>query len=217
MIQYKNGKGNIITLQQTQMIDSYRVETIDDITGKLKIIEDYMGYGEKPNKWYEYFLDNNENKATIIQEYKNKNLFLGITIYLHNQSANGFDLWDTEEYLKGELSFKGKKVLDNQNRVIFTCSIDEQTNEIIQYPKGRPKKYYYGNSNDTQGLQLEFYYELDSQTNETKVYINDENETSGEFHTMNVDKFIEIFGQAFWDAHPYYHSILPLLPTSANI
>ena len=218
MIQYKNAQGSIVTQQQIQMIASYSIETINDTTGKLKIIENQRGYGEKPYKWYEYFLDDNEDKKTIIEKYTNKSLARGVTIYLNKQSAFEFDLWDLEQYTNdNEPDFKGRKLLDNQNREILLCAIDKQTNEILQYPKDRPKKYYSGNSIDPQGLKLEFYYELDPQTNETKVYINDENETSGEFHTMNVSEFIEIFGQAFWDAHPYYHSLLPLLPTSAVI
>ena len=208
MIQYKNAKGNLVTQQQLQMMEAYNIETYDDITGKPKTIEQFRNYTNSPFRIFYHFLGQNEDKNAVIQTYGNKEFSMGVIIYLNKQSAFSFDMWDWENYSKtGELAFKGKIVFDSQNREILNCSIDKQTNEILHYPKDRPKKYYYGNSNDPQGLKLEFYYELDPQTNETKVYINDENETSGEFHTMNVDEFIEIFGQAFWDAHPYYHSI----------
>ncbi|MDR2207254.1 MAG: hypothetical protein LBE36_13980 [Flavobacteriaceae bacterium] len=214
MIQYKNVKGNLVTGQQVQMMDAYNIETLDDVTGKLKIIERFRHYTDTPSKYFEYFLGENEDKNAVIQTYGNKEFSTGVLIYLNKQSANGFDLWDYEAYLKtGELTFKGKTVFDNQNREIFSCNVDKQTNEIIDVPS----KHYYGTSNDPEGLQLEFKYERDPQTNEIKVYIDDDNETSGVIHTMKQSYFIEIFGQDFWDAHPYYHSLLPILPTSVNI
>lgn len=218
MIQYKNAKGNLVTEQQIQMMDGYEKEILDDITGKPKIIESFRHYTEIPVRYFAYFLDQNEDKTTIVQTYSNKEFSNGVTIYLNKQSAFGFDMWDWEGYSnEGVLRSKGKKVFDNQNRVVFRCSVDMQTNEILAYSGNRPSKFYYGTSNDPEGLQLEFKYERDPQTNEIKVYIDDDNETSGVIHTMKQSYFIEIFGQAFWDAHPYYHSILPLLPTSTNI
>jgi len=213
---YKNSKGNLVTEQQINIMDSYSIETIEDISGKLKIIEHYRGFSGEPFKYFEYFLSPNENKNDIIQYYQNQSLSSGIIIYLNKQTSFDFEMWDWEDYSKtGTLISKGKIIYDNQKREIFYCVIDQQTNEIAYNPK--PRKHYYGNSNDPNNLKLDFKYELDSQTNQIKVSIDDDNETSGVIHTMKQDYFIEVFGQNFWDSHPYYHSLLPLLPISSVI
>lgn len=216
MKQYKNSKGSLVTEQQLHIMDAYSIETMDDNTGKARLIEHYRGIENNSFKFFEYFLNPSENKGVIIQNYKNEPLFLGITVYLNKQVAFEFEMWEWENYSKnGELIGKGKKVFDEKRRVISQYNVDTQSDEILYDPT--PKKYYYGSSNEPDNLKLDFKYELDSQTNHIKIFVDDDNETSGVIHTMKQDSFIAVFGQNFWDSHPYYHSILPLLPTSSSI
>lgn len=224
MIEYKNSNDKTVTAQQFNMLKDGEIHDYDDVTGELRKVENII-YMEKmgiTRKVYEYYLDPSENKNNIIQQYTDVAKNYSASIYLNKQIAFGFEIWDNEDYDKnGVLKFKSKIVYDNQKRIILQVYFDLQTNQIIQHTAYRPTKYYFGTSLDTANglpnLELKFTYEFDPNTNQFVTYVKDVNETSGEIHTMNVIEFIELFGQAFWDAHPYYHSLLPLLPTTTNV
>lgn len=223
MIKYTNINGKSVTSQQVEMLKEYKIQTFDDTSGKIKKIESVrLKRGNIPFTFFEYYLEPSENKTQIIQQYTDQIKDHRLGIYLNKQSANGFDLWDYESYdNNGNLFVKKKFVYDIQGRMILNLTIDTQTNEITNHSEYFPTKYYYGTALDTANglpnLELEFRFKFDTDINQFVTYIKDINGTTGEIHTMNVNEFIELFGQAFWDSHPYYHSVLPFLPTSANI
>jgi hypothetical protein len=98
------------------------------------------------------------------------------------------------------------------------CDIDLQTENLI-YPNS---KYYYGNETELQiygsDFYLKFSYYLDyNGTNQLITDVSDMRENPFHIKPLGESEAIEYFGQAFWDAHPYYHTMFPLLPTSANI
>lgn len=223
MIKYTNIDGKSVTSQQMNMLKEYKIQTFDDSSGQIKKVENVrLKRGLIPFTFFEYYLEPSENKTQIIQHYTNQIKDHRLGIYLNKQSANGFDLWDYEEYdANANLRTKKKFIYDNQRRIVLNLTIDAQTNEVSHHSAYRPTKYYFGTSLDTANglpnLELKFTYEFDPNTNQFVTYVKDVNETSGEIHTMNVNEFIELFGQAFWDAHPYYHSLLPLLPTTTNV
>ena len=215
MIKYTNRYGHPITEQQVNVLDEYDIKTVNDVTGKTKIVERIRKNRQVIHKWLNYYLDSDENKDIVIQQLSNTLSSKGFTIYFNQQSSNGFDMWDCEDYNnEGILQHKSKMVVDSSERKIFDCSFDLQTNEIKSFPY--PTKYYYGNNSQLEGLVLRFTYELD-ENNNYQVRIKDVYETTGEIHTMSQDEFIEFFGINFWNAHPYYHSIEPYLPTTPNI
>ena len=215
MKNYKNILGENISINQFNLLDENILETIDDTTGELKIIETTRMGRQFQTRGYDYFLDISEDKNNIIQLYMSKSLFKGISIYENKTNLFGFTAYDVEDYNKeGVLSYKNKEVYDSLNRIVFYCSFDLLTNEIRK--SVTPVKYYYGNENDLPDLILKFTYEFNEDLNQFVTYVLDENDVTLQFNTMNTAKFIEVFGQEFWDSHPYYHSLYPLLPTSAN-
>jgi len=224
MIEYKNSNGKTVTAQQFSMLKEGKIYTYDDATGKLKKTENFSHFNRAGIKrtWYEYYLDSSENKNNIVQQYTNSMQSHSVLIYFNKQSIFGFEAWDCEFYNEnGVLKSKKKIVTDEQGRIILRANFDLQTNEITHHPAYSPTKYYFGTSldmaNGLPNLELIFTYEFDTNTNQFVTSIKDINETTGQINTMNVAKFIELFGQAFWDAHPYYHSLTPFLPTSGSI
>lgn len=216
MKSYKNILGQNITLQQLNQLEEYILETIDDNTGEVKTIETTRMVRESQTKSYDYFLEISEDKNIVIQQFMANSLFKGISIYENKSNVFGFTAYDVEDYnIDGILYSKSKHVYDSSNRIILHCSLDLQTNEIIT--SDTPAKYYYGTQNDLPDLVLKFTYEFDQVTNQFKTYVLDVNQSTVHFNTLNQLNFIDVFGQDFWDNHPYYHSLLPLFPTSANL
>lgn len=216
MENYRNSLGENISINQFNLLDENILETTDETTGELKIIETTRKGRQSQTKRYEYFLDISENKNNIIQLFMAKSLFKGISIYENKTSLLGFTAYDVEDYNReGLLSYKNKEVYDSLNRIIFYCSFDLLTNEIIK--SVTPVKYYYGNDDDLPDLVLKFRYEFNEDLNEYVIYVLDVNDVTFQFNTMDTSKFIKVSGQEFWNAHLYYHSLYPLLPASANL
>ncbi|CAM2907779.1 hypothetical protein DRF59_05850 [Chryseobacterium flavum] len=221
MIQYKNLNGKLISEQQVGLLKEYAIHTTDDQTGLLKKVETIkLKRGDQRYKFFEYYLDSGENKSGIIQQYTNEVNDYRLGIYSNLQTAFNFKMWDFENYSNtGVLIAKSKVVFDTQNRLILKVYFDIQTDEIKKFPL--PIKYYYASSEDAVNgladLELMFTYEFNENINQFVTYIKDLNETTGEIHTKNVDGFIELMGLDFWNKHPYYHALQPLLPTSLII
>ena len=81
MKNYKNILGENISINQFNLLDESILETIDDTTGELKIIETTRMVRQSQTRRYEYYLDISENKINIIQLFMAKSLFKGIIIY----------------------------------------------------------------------------------------------------------------------------------------
>ena len=218
MIKYTNLQDQTVSDQQLKMMDEYKIHTYDDSNGKLKKIETIvLKRGNIPFTWFRYYLDPSENKNDIIQQYTSEEKDSRLAIFYNKQNIYGIDIWDCENYNnKGVLVAKAKIGFDSLSREILKVDFDLLTSEIKK--NSIPRKHYFGTTademNNLSNLELMFTYEYNEELNLFVTFIKDVNETTGEINTMNVDKFIEIFGQDFWDAHPYYHSVLPLLPTN---
>jgi len=215
MIQYKNIYEQVVTPQQFQLLEEYIIETIDDSTGNLKIMEEVRKGRNSFNKTYEYFLDITEDKNSVVQHLMAQELVRDIYIYCNKTNVFGYTVYDVERYneVDGSLIGKAKKIFDNQNRVIMYCDLDIVTNAILHFPS--PRKYYYDN-NDPE-LILGFKYRYDETTQQYEVYADDVNECTVYLWELDIPKIISAFGQSFWDSHPYYHNVEPLLPTAANL
>jgi hypothetical protein len=184
MINYKNILGKDISINQFNLLDENILETIDDNTGELKIIETTRMGRQFQTKGYDYFLDISEDKNNIIQWYMTKSSFKNISIYKNKTSLFGFTTYDVEDYnIEGVLSYKSKHVYDSLNRIIFYCSFDLLTNEIIK--SVTPVKYYYGNENDLPDLILRFTYEFNEDLNEFVTYVLDQNKSTLQINTMD--------------------------------
>ncbi|KMQ69491.1 hypothetical protein [Chryseobacterium koreense] len=194
-----------ITEQQVGHLNNYYINHV--INGKLKKVEDIS-----PNFFMgEYYLDSNENLQEKIQELcinQNQRWIF----YTQEASAFGFTLWNSVDIDKiGNLLFKGKHVLDNLNRRIFGCSIDNVTGI-----RERSSKTYYNDNGDTPLLR--FSYKADGSIS----YMSDVQDTWGldGGWPMDVAELIAVdqnVGAFPWDEHPYFHSAEPYLPTSAVI
>lgn len=221
MIQYKNLNGESINEQQASLLKQYAIHTTDDGSGLLKKVETLkLKRGNKPYKFFEYYLDSEEDKSSIIQEYTDEANDCRLGIYSNLQMAFSFKMWDYENYSNtGALTAKSKIVFDSQNRLIVRVYFDIHTDEIKKFPL--PIKYYYASSEDIANgladLELMFTYEFNETTHQFVTYIKDLNETTGEIHTKNSDGFIELMGLDFWNRHSYYHTLQPLLPLSLDI
>ncbi|GEM_PF-2920532 len=218
MINYKNDMGKIVTQQQFNQLDNYIIETLDDVTGHLVKEENVYHTTRKIYKRLSYYLDNDNDYNDKLNEFMQVPDATSVRIYFNKVSAYGFRSYDSHVYKKDGLIFKKEKfVFDNQNRLIMHCDIDLQTENLI-YPN---HKYYYGNEGELQiygsDFYLKFSYELDSDTSQIETFVQDKRENAFEIHQMDVNETIEYFGQVFWDAHPYYHSMFPLMPTSPSI
>lgn len=232
MIQYTNFDNQLITAQQMQAMQEYNVVTIDDISGKIEKIEQVrfsVRNGER--RFFEYFLNVNEDKNSIIQEYINKENFIGITLFFNHEQAFGFDQWEYEEYGKtGLLAFKGKRVFDNQNRVIANVSYDLQTGDILSTT--RPKKFLYLDhftmtyehpdfeDDIIRDVTITFIYKLDPQTGETFIdrdsYLSTKQiEWNEELMHLKFDDFLNMY-PSFMEDNPYYSTLYPLLPNTEN-
>lgn len=231
MIQYTNLQDQPVTKQQFQSMQEYKILTIDDNTGKVKLIEKKRvanKIGIKKN--YYFFLNPDEDKNTIIQEYINKEHFASIRIYMNKQSAYGFDLWEYESYINnGELSSKGKCVFDSNNRVIASVSTNIQTDEVEYF--NTPTKYlYFDNLTLTyeepededdivKDVTIKFNYKINSETGIPyfEAYLETKDTIYKEFiQHFKFQDFLEMYPN-FMQEHPYYGELFPLLPTSENI
>lgn len=210
--------GKIITQQQFNQLDNYIIETVDDVTGHVVKEENVFHSIRNFFKSLSYYLDNDDDYNDKLNEFMQVPDATSVRIYFNKVSAYGFRSYDSHVYKKDGLIFKKEKfVFDNQNRLIMHCDIDLQTENLI-YPN---HKYYYGNEGELQiygsDFYLKFSYELDSDTSQIETFVQDKRENAFEIHQMDVNETIEYFGQDFWDAHSYYHSMFPLMPTSGNI
>jgi hypothetical protein len=218
MIKYKNEMGEIVTQQQFNQLKNYIMETVDDVTGHIVKEENVYHSTRKIFKSISYYLDNDNEYNDKLNEFMQVPDATSVRIFFNKVSAFDFRLYDAHVYKKDGILFKKEKyVFDNQNRLIMHCDIDLQTENLI-YPNS---KYYYGNETELQiygpDFYLKFSYEFDSETNQLITYVSDKSENPFHINQLNVNKAIEYFGQAFWDAHPYYHTMFPLLPESAVI
>jgi len=218
MINYKNQMGEIVTQQQFIQLKNYIIETVDDVTGHIVKEENVYHSTRKIFKSISYYLDNDNDYNDKLNEFMQVPDATSVRIFFNKVSAFGFRLYDAHVYKKDGILFKKEKIVfDNQNRLIMLCDIDLQTENLI-YPNS---KYYYGNETELQiygsDFYLEFSYKLDSETNQLITYVSDKSENPFHINQLDVNKAIEYFGQAFWDAHPYYHSMYPLLPESAVV
>ncbi len=202
---YLNSYGSVVSNTQVLSLSEYSIKTVID--NKLKSIDDF---DEGAQTGGSYYLDENETLNNLIQEHcinkQQKWVF-----HFNRQVLGNFTLFDWSEINKtGTLLFKGKEVLDNLNRKIFSCSLDLQTNEFI----GFPRKYYYQNLYDNEKDDVLFHFEYGSDG--SLKYIWDPNEvyydknfgpTPDDF--LNDSQMQAVFPYA---NHPYYHSALPYLP-----
>jgi len=220
MINYKNEMGKIVTKQQFIQLKNYIMETVDDVTGHIVKEENVYHSTRKIFKSISYYLDNDNDYNDKLNEFMQVPDATSVRIFFNKVSAFDFRLYDAHVYKKDGILFKKEKyVFDNQNRLIMRCDLDLQTDELTFYSPNQ--KYYYGNETELQiygsDFHLEFSYEFDSETNQLETYVSDMRENPFHINQLDVNKAIEYFGQAFWDAHPYYHSMYPLLPESAVI
>lgn len=218
MIIYKNDIGEIVTQQQFNQLKNYIIETVDDVTGHVVKEENVFHSIRKFFKSLSYYLDNDDDYNDKLNEFMQVPDATSVRIFFNKVSTYGFRSYDSHVYKKDGLIFKKEKfVFDNQNRLIMHCDIDLQTENLI-YPN---HKYYYGNEGELliygSDFYLEFSYKLDSETNQLQTYVSDMREDPFHIKPLGDSEAIEYLGQVFWDAHTYYHSMFPLLPTSANI
>ncbi len=217
MIQYKNIWNEPVTPQQFNLLEEYIIETIDDTSGDLKIVESVRKGRNSLSRRYYYYLDASEDKNSVIQNLMTKELVKNIYIFCNKSSAFGYVGYDVESYRvdNGALVSRAKNVYDNQNKLIMRCTIDLTTNLIENHPANFPVKYYYDNIYP--GIVFEFRYRFNETTQVYEIEVNDQSEDSIYINSLDLSKFIASFGQDFWDTHPYYHAIYPLMPTSANL
>ena len=219
MTGYKNSEGQVVTEQEFDRTKGGTIHTYDDITGRLKKTENiiFMSKPGTTRTWYEYYLDPSESETDIIRQYTGETENHSLTVYLNQQTAHGFEMWDARDYNReGVLRFRSRIVYDSLGRMVSKVNFDIQTDEVMRHSAYCSSKYYYGTDIDTENglpdLELRFTYEFDERISRFVTYIKDVNETAGEIHTMNVEDFTELFGGDFWNAHPYYHSLYPILP-----
>ena len=197
--------GNVLSSLQVKTIARYnKLIYIDDT---LKRVENYNLNRSSSPVFFNYYLNENEDKHSVLQQH----LKVNCLIYFNKQSSNGFNLWDWEEYAPaGELKFKGKKVFDNMHRKIFYCSYDLATNELEE----GACKYFYANKveSEYEDMLLRFRYKSNGEFDEA-VDIHDNFDF---FKPLSLDMFLanmQYFQEDFrWDQHPYYHSVYPFLP-----
>ena len=217
---YKNIQGKIVTTQQFNQLEHYILETYNPQTGKIKEIQEKSNIftHDEGQMFYSHFLEEEEDKESIIQSYLQKES-IGI-IYIYIDSAFGYTLYRVESYDKnGDYVNLSKEVLDPKNRRILNYDYNKVTEELLE--NSIPTKYYYDeNFNDPyygeRELVLEFKYELDDQTGEIEMGVYDI--WQEDFSVMDAAKIIEYFGQEFWDARKtYFENQEPLLPTTEII
>lgn len=158
-----------------------------------------------------YYLNSNENLQSKIQDLC---VLQNQRWVLHTKESDGFGytLWNWIDVdNNGSTLFRGKQVLDSQNREIFNSSINTSDNLMLN----ATKKYY---SDSSQFPLLEFEY--DGQNN--ILFIKDKKDTwgLGGGWPMSKDELIILdsnLGLFPWGQHIYFHSAIPFLPNSTII
>lgn len=208
-IKYTDEYGGNISSQQQSNFGRYNKLTIS--SGNIKMIESFKQSRGINYKTINYFLDPNENKVDILQQYSDPLNNARCIIYSNKQSANTINLWDFEEYSKDTiLLFKGKQAFDSVNRIIFACTFDLLTNEL---QNGAIKHFYnIPSENPSNGLLLQFTYD----SNGNIDWIIDIKEKFGYIKGISLDEYLADteFSQVDfpWNQHPYYHAVTPYLP-----
>jgi hypothetical protein len=209
-IRYANELGSPITMQQQQLLNNYQKLTY--VSNQLKMVENIRFLDNVIYKVVKYFLDSAEDKTTILDEYTNANTETSCILYFNMQSVPGFSLWDWEDYSEtAQLAFKGKAVFDDKNRLVMSCSFDLLTNALRP---GALKNYYSDYTGDENADNL-LQFEYDSDGEVDLVF-----DVQGKFsyiEGITLGTYLQdtVFSEVDfpWDEHPYYHSIIPYLPT----
>jgi hypothetical protein len=210
IIKYKNREEQIINEQQTRLIRLYNKETY--INNELKFVHFFKNIKnvQEPQWWGgEYYLSENEDKQTIINEYIS--IGRSWTFYYDKEiSPDGnYTKWKYEIYYNGVLDRKSIEVYDQERLLIAACYVDLETNEL--YHK---RKMFYGDINfykrvDYRGCYLSVSYLDDNSVD--KIYYAD--------NDLDDIDFVEFYNshpelvRFDWVAHPYYHSFDPMMPT----
>ncbi|HEX8022172.1 MAG TPA: hypothetical protein VF500_19635 [Mucilaginibacter sp.] len=182
---------------------------IDGILKKVEIYEnDHLIGGD-------YYLSEDENIQCVIQRLRD--VWDYGTFLVRKQQDRDHTLWDWELYNRTEILEQGKRVLDNQNRIIAEQYIDPSTKKIKSTHKYCYLKHL-GNFIDSGRIAnygtIEFTYNL-CEPDEIIVLVNlpgFDNEqyyiTSDE-NVLNHPMIVPLFS---WKTERYYNSdqLLPV-------
>ncbi|WP_417355130.1 hypothetical protein [Flavobacterium sp.] len=202
-----------ITEDQRLMLDKYYEDIYID--GFLKK-RTHHGNSRKGKYWItHYFLNDSEDINTILDEFCDIGLKKRCIIYNNMQTNGNYTLWDWAEYSPEKvIKFKGKTVLDSNNRRFVNIYNDINTNAIK-----RAHKYFYENVYDGElsDRLLGFsYFE-----NGELEYISDINNRFDYVKPIDLTQFLADthFSQVDfpWDQHTYYHNLYPLFPEGDTV
>lgn len=202
-----------ITEDQSLILDKYHEEIYLNGVLKKRI---FHGNSRRGRYWVtKYFLDKSEDINAILDEFSDPILNKRCIIYNNMQTNGNYTLWGRAEYSIDEvIKFKGKTVLDSNNRRFVDIDYDINTNAVKQ-----AYKYFYENVYDGELLDrlLEFkYFE-----NGELEYISDIKNRFDYVKPINLTQFLADtqFSQVDfpWDQHTYYHNLYPLFPDEGTV
>ncbi|QTE39958.1 hypothetical protein J3L18_13185 [Mucilaginibacter gossypii] len=210
-IKYKNSLGVEVSAQQANLLqgDYSSEHYVDDVLQKIDIYEN----GELSTG--EYYLSEGENLQSVLAEYQS--LWSSGTFFTNKQQVGNYTVMNWGLYEKTEKLEEGRKVWDNQGRIIAEEHVDAATHQVLY-----TVKYFYltnfGSFAYTDRVlnygTLEFTYGL-SEPDEITVSVNlpdFDNEIyyiTEEENILNHPLIAPLFS---WDTQTYYHSdqLLPI-------
>ncbi len=126
-LEYRNTEGNLITENQVQYLDEYKIFKKDDLTGDVKRIDIIEN---RKLKSIQYFISSEENENDVVNSLLN--LAERSLVIKSKQDINNLKLYFNKQFnAEGMLMFKTNVLHDNQDYAICFQYLDINTNQPL--------------------------------------------------------------------------------------